>query len=227
MPQRRDCDRGDDCSFLREGRCRFNHNNLANVAVTAPVILAPKKPNTPAPQISTQDEDLITELCNNFEQGYCGKVKCKNQHNFGNHKFNLKDEQNIRSGPKETFICSSLMRDDTELILVGQKGATIHKYPELNQVATIPFKTGTSSIAKCFDQDKNFLFFGVSAGTGQPSAIKIVTSSCWDLTLPNAHQNEITCFELLKTNDSLILFSGSRDMKLNAWSIDKNPIKLV
>lgn len=119
------------------------------------------------------------------------------------------------------------MRDDTELILVGQQGASIHKYPELNQVATIPFKTGTSSIAKCFDQDKNFLFFGVSAGTGQPSAIKIFTSSCWDLTLPNAHKDEITCFELLKANDSLILFSGSRDSKLKAWCIDKNPIKLV
>ncbi len=60
------------------------------------------------------------------------------------------------------------------------------------------------TIAKFFDKDDNFIFYGLNDGT-----IKIVTPSGCNITLPDPNRGKITGFELLKTKESLILFSGS------------------
>ena len=74
-------------------------------------------------------------------------VKCKHKHIFSNTSFKKTNEKPIPDSP--TILCSALINNDTQLILVTRDKATIHDLPSLTPISEILIK-GEVTVVKSF-----------------------------------------------------------------------------
>jgi hypothetical protein len=125
--KQRECKYGENCNQFKSGTCKFLHGSGPTPIIVAPyqnpVYTQPihqhQNPvyTQPIHQTLVPQQNQTGALCNFFYQGgNCGRVKCKNQHDFGGINFNLKTDKIV--SPNDLILCSSLFDNQKNIILV-------------------------------------------------------------------------------------------------------------
>jgi len=87
-------------------------------------------------------------------------VNCKNEHHFSNTLFKKEIDANINVNPGETILCSTLITNQTQLVLVTKTKIAVHQLPDLTEISTCPIQ-GEATVVKGFDSVPGVLFLGV------------------------------------------------------------------